>query len=422
MGLYHDALARMVEREKARKGDPSATAKDKDPKGGLSAAGRRKFGVQAGVKSYSTASEKDKKRWIAWAMRFTKTPRPLKDDSGKPTRYALMFQAWGEPIPTSASAVRAVHSKAETRARQLGMGQYATKEKASEDPEWQEFEDDLDEMARELADEFSELGDLSYSERAFTVEVNGRSILTAPASTFTATNVPTEIAAEWAEQAKRNPYWQWVQGKFVEAEKANANGAYWSADGLAFGEATVQNGPLNWLHDDARIVGSLTAGKLVLPQREAAAAGERAHLVAAGVIWKNLFPEAAAIVEEASSSRNLYYSMECRADSVTCDTSSDGQLVGCGKVMSFNDSVLRTGEACEHVRERSSQRNMNNPVFLGGAIIVPPVKPAWGGATVEVIREAASVAEKSWAVGEARGMSQQDWASLIAGVTRFAHL
>lgn len=99
--------------------------KFQDPKGGLNSAGRRKFGVKKGVVNYSSASDADKRRWVRWALRFTKTPQPLKKPDGEPTRYALMFRAWGEPVPTSAAAVRAVHAKAMTRRKALGMGQDA---------------------------------------------------------------------------------------------------------------------------------------------------------------------------------------------------------------------------------------------------------------------------------------------------------
>jgi hypothetical protein len=104
---------------------PSATKNDKNPKGGLSAAGRKKFGVKAGVKSYSSAGDSDKKRWVRWALRFTKTPRPLTQPNGEPTRYALMFSAWGEAVPKTAAAVRAVHAKAESRSKTLKMGKNA---------------------------------------------------------------------------------------------------------------------------------------------------------------------------------------------------------------------------------------------------------------------------------------------------------
>lgn len=97
----------------------------RDPKGGLTAAGREFYkrtegaNLKPGVKSYGSASEADKKRWVKWALRFTKTPRPLTEPSGKPTRYALMFQAWGKPIPKSTADVAAVHREALRRRAQL---------------------------------------------------------------------------------------------------------------------------------------------------------------------------------------------------------------------------------------------------------------------------------------------------------------
>ena len=94
-----------------------------NPKGGLNAAGARSAGVKMGVRNYSSASEADKKRWISWARRFAGQSNipPLRDDNGNPTRFVLMFTAWGEPIPKNESDVRAVARKALARAKTLGM-------------------------------------------------------------------------------------------------------------------------------------------------------------------------------------------------------------------------------------------------------------------------------------------------------------
>lgn len=114
-----------------------AKKKYKNPKGGLTAAGRRFYkrtegaNLKPGVKNYSKASEADKKRWVRWALRFAgrSDVPPLKKPNGEPTRFALMFAAWGEPVPTSVEAVRRVYKKAQTRRDQLGMGK-AAKSKA----------------------------------------------------------------------------------------------------------------------------------------------------------------------------------------------------------------------------------------------------------------------------------------------------
>ena len=105
----------------------------KNPKGGLTAAGRAFYkrtegaNLKPGVKSYSKASPADKKRWVRWALRFAGRSDipPLKKPNGEVTRFALMFAAWGEPVPTSVSAVRAVYKKALSRRDQLGMGKAA---------------------------------------------------------------------------------------------------------------------------------------------------------------------------------------------------------------------------------------------------------------------------------------------------------
>jgi hypothetical protein len=118
-------------------------AKYKNPKGGLTQAGRDYYKrtqgskLKAGVKSYSSASESDKKRWVRWALRFAGRSDipPLKKPNGEPTRFALMFAAWGEPVPTSVSSVRKVYQKALRRRDQLGMGKAAKKKVNAEESE-----------------------------------------------------------------------------------------------------------------------------------------------------------------------------------------------------------------------------------------------------------------------------------------------
>jgi hypothetical protein len=100
----------------------------KDPKGGLTAAGRAHFkrtegaNLKPGVKSYSSASPADKKRWISWASRFYGQGNlpPMKKPNGEPTRAALTAAAWGEAVPADERAARAIYAKAKARKRQLG--------------------------------------------------------------------------------------------------------------------------------------------------------------------------------------------------------------------------------------------------------------------------------------------------------------
>lgn len=97
------------------------TKKGKNPKGGLNAAGRRSLKAQGqnirpGVKNYSSASDRDKRRWISWATRFYSNPKgPMVGENGKPTRLALMADAWGEPVPKTREAAQAIAAKARRR-------------------------------------------------------------------------------------------------------------------------------------------------------------------------------------------------------------------------------------------------------------------------------------------------------------------
>jgi hypothetical protein len=99
----------------------------RDPKGGLTAAGRRHFkakegaNLKPGVENYSSASPADKKRWISWASRFygQKNLPPMKDEKGRPTRAALTARAWGMRVPGNEQQARAIYRLAQRRSREL---------------------------------------------------------------------------------------------------------------------------------------------------------------------------------------------------------------------------------------------------------------------------------------------------------------
>jgi hypothetical protein len=84
-------------KKKAAKKSPGA-AREKDPKGGLTAAGRAAFARKDGshlkpgvTKSSSEMTRQDMRRKGSWAVRFygRKKLPPLVDARGKPTRHAL---------------------------------------------------------------------------------------------------------------------------------------------------------------------------------------------------------------------------------------------------------------------------------------------------------------------------------------------
>ena len=95
-------------------------APTKDPKGGLTAAGRRMFARKDGAhlkpgvkKPIREMSLEEMKRKGSWAVRFygRKELPPLKDADGRPTRFALTAAAWGEPVPKTEAAARRIAAK-----------------------------------------------------------------------------------------------------------------------------------------------------------------------------------------------------------------------------------------------------------------------------------------------------------------------
>ena len=99
----------------------SKGAKTRDPKGGLTAAGRAAFkrkegsNLKPGVKKKASEMTPDEmRRKGSWAARFygRETLPPLTEKKGEPTRFALSA-AWGEPVPKTEAAARKIAAKGE---------------------------------------------------------------------------------------------------------------------------------------------------------------------------------------------------------------------------------------------------------------------------------------------------------------------
>ena len=93
----------------------------RDPKGGLTAAGREHFRRTEGAhlkpgvrKRQSEMTPAEMRRKGSWAVRFYGRKGalpPLRTADGKPTRFALTAAAWGEPVPKTVAAARRIAAK-----------------------------------------------------------------------------------------------------------------------------------------------------------------------------------------------------------------------------------------------------------------------------------------------------------------------
>lgn len=89
----------------------------KDPKGGLTAAGRAHFNredgsnLKPGVKGPADTPEKMRRKGSFLTRFFSNPSGPMKDEKGRPTRLALSAAAWGEPVPQNAEDARELAAK-----------------------------------------------------------------------------------------------------------------------------------------------------------------------------------------------------------------------------------------------------------------------------------------------------------------------
>ena len=116
------ATKKTTKAKKAKKAKKKAGNPEKDPKGGLTAAGRKAFAKKDGshlkpgvMKKASEMTPVEMRRKGSWAKRFfgrAKLP-PLVDAKGNPTRLALSAHAWGEKVPKTEKAARKIAKKGE---------------------------------------------------------------------------------------------------------------------------------------------------------------------------------------------------------------------------------------------------------------------------------------------------------------------
>jgi hypothetical protein len=114
--------ARKVRKKSAKKPTlkRSSMQGERDPRGGLTAAGRKAFARSQGAhlrpgvtKKMSEMTPEEMRRKGSWAVRFygRKELPPLLNGQGRPTRYALSAHAWGEPVPRTVTAARRIAAK-----------------------------------------------------------------------------------------------------------------------------------------------------------------------------------------------------------------------------------------------------------------------------------------------------------------------
>ena len=138
------SVAKKTVAKKSAAKKTASLAKGKDPKGGLTAEGRRYFEekeglhLRPGVKGKADTPEKMVRKGSFLRRHFANPPGPVTDEKGAPTRQALQAAAWGEPVPKNEADERKLAEKGSALLEQYhaakegktGDGKKATKKSA----------------------------------------------------------------------------------------------------------------------------------------------------------------------------------------------------------------------------------------------------------------------------------------------------
>lgn len=234
--------------------------------------------------------------------------------------------------------------------------------------------------------------------------LHGKLYATAEAQVVTGpVDMPRELAAE-LDTKNLNDSFLWVAGRYVQANRVNKNGQFWTFDDLQRGERSIQYVPVNALHQWDTAIGTIVQSKIVHREEKVPEEKEKAterlipEIQVLGLVWAANFPEIADKIRESNEKKQLWWSMECVAESTQCLT--------CEEVYPYATAAAQT---CLHMASSAvSPRRYINPTFLGGALIYPPERPAWVDAEAELARELASYADR-----DERGYSVGDWEQMM---------
>jgi hypothetical protein len=109
----------------------------RDPKGGLTAAGREHFkrkegaNLKPGVRGAADTPEKKRRKGSFLTRFYTNPSGPMTKPSGKPTRLALAANAWGEPVPKNRSDAARLAAKGRRLLDSYEAGKERTRPKRS---------------------------------------------------------------------------------------------------------------------------------------------------------------------------------------------------------------------------------------------------------------------------------------------------
>jgi hypothetical protein len=241
----------------------------------------------------------------------------------------------------------------------------------------------------------------------------------------------------WAERhVRKDPDIRWIVGNYVEADAPNSNGHIFPLAELQAAQHTLPGKPLNMLHREQYIVGSFAGAQLVdasgkewAPPAATASmevitnttsasttnikiAMPNPYVEAVAGLWHSRFPDEYFEIERAHKEGTLFFSMEAIPEAVSCPS--------CQVEAAF--AGFESDDYCDHMQGPTGPKRLHRPVFAGGAIIIPPIRPGWDRADIRTIAEAHEQADEVYAAvsAESPHLEPGQWERLMAEVLTMA--
>lgn len=249
-----------------------------------------------------------------------------------------------------------------------------------------------------------------------------------------------DVASEWAgKHVEKNPALKWILGRFVEADNPNRNKQAWALEDLRLKRPTINHAPMNMVHQARNVVGAFVATELLYPTEDVAGdVVQHPHIEALGAFWRYYFPEEFNLVQKAHDEGSLFFSQECIAETTRFEDPETGETETFPYRGPRDDSY---GDWNDRV---GATKWLDNPHFLGGALILPPFRPGWANADVTTLSQYVdahseladsvftSVADQAphlsadqiegITLGLIKGQIKEEWAELVENSNSSVHL
>ena len=163
---------------------------------------------------------------------------------------------------------------------------------------------------------------------------------------------------------------------------ANGNGHIFRTEHLVTAHRALPHTYLNWLHRSNHTVGCFTATRLVdeatgvvLDRRSEYT--DTPYVEALAAMWRLAYPDEYRAVRVAYDAGMGFLSCEAYPSHNTCPT--------CGSTYEWEGYT--SDSYCDHLNKRMAPRWLENPTFIGGAVVVPPSRPGWKDAAITRIAD-----------------------------------